>query len=810
MVIVPLYPVLRFLGPVLLTVALLPWTHRSAEAAGPRFRAQSAQTITQAVRMNTRQIFKPSFAIASRHAQPMTAVGRSADALWFASGKQTGEIQVWNVQNGQREAQLMGHRAAVNAVVFAPALAALATTPPDPAIKILKSRQFLASGGADGDIILWRVETQSPLQRMAAHAGGVSGLALAAEGQLWSAGADGQVKLWRPGQSAPVRSWTLDGAVLALAAAPDGKSAAAATAGGITWLGIQDAKPRLQWSAAASTALAFHPGGSVLASGNGQGQVILWSLPQGERRKEATVTEGPVVALAFDPAGQLLAAADDKPLVRLLGALDLEKKAVLAGHQGAVRDLTFLGDRGNHLISAAADRTLRVWDPQGRVETSRLVSLKDGWAVVTPSGFFDGTLDGDLEDRLDAIQWAGDGHAFTLDGFMEKYYRPALLGRLLMAGDQESGFQQALAAPKVETDGFYLPPRVEVLSDSGDRTRSAKARVTVDATDQGGGVNEVRLYHNGKAVGSELAVQSVEEQVNGRTVRKTIFEVELVEGENAFRTLALSNDRIEGEAARLQTVYEAMGEQSKPVFHVFVVGINKYALDDLDLNFALPDAKGVLDFFLLSQGGLYERVITYELYDGDATQTGIRRAMEDMKKLRPQDVVVFYFAGHGETVGEDWFFIPHDLKDFENAGIKAQGISAHTLKELVAGIPAQRVVVMFDACKSGAAADAWKEFEGVKSMALLSRSAGIHLATASTGDQYANEIGELGHGVFTYAILEGLNGGADRPPEDQYVSVEELFAFLKEHVPYLNRKYQTDRQNPVTSARGIDFRVSKP
>ena len=56
---------------------------------------------------------------------------------------------------------------------------------------------------------------------------------------------------------------------------------------------------------------------------------------------------------------------------------------------------------------------------------------------------------------------------------------------------------------------------------------------------------------------------------------------------------------------------------------------------------------------------------------------------------------------------------------------------------------------------------------------------GVAILTASTASQFSRE-GEMwggGHGVFTYYMLLGLKGAADRN-EDGFVTVRELFDYV--------------------------------
>jgi uncharacterized caspase-like protein len=63
----------------------------------------------------------------------------------------------------------------------------------------------------------------------------------------------------------------------------------------------------------------------------------------------------------------------------------------------------------------------------------------------------------------------------------------------------------------------------------------------------------------------------------------------------------------------------------------------------------------------------------------------------------------------------------------------------------------------------------------------LTRSKGRAIVTASRPSEVSIELSELGHGVFTYYLVEGLKGAADAN-RDGIVSLQELYEYVEQQV----------------------------
>ena len=79
------------------------------------------------------------------------------------------------------------------------------------------------------------------------------------------------------------------------------------------------------------------------------------------------------------------------------------------------------------------------------------------------------------------------------------------------------------------------------------------------------------------------------------------------------------------------------------------------------------------------------------------------------------------------------------------------------------------------------------------------------MIASTTDKQFATELAQIGHGVFTYALLKGLGGEAGN--RDKTVTVRELIAYVEEVLPDISQKYKAQPQYPVIESRGQDFPV---
>jgi len=244
--------------------------------------------------------------------------------------------------------------------------------------------------------------------------------------------------------------------------------------------------------------------------------------------------------------------------------------------------------------------------------------------------------------------------------------------------------------------------------------------------------------------------------------------------------------------------------------HVLAIGVSRYQGSNWDLGFARADAEAIARFFTDRSAKLFEAVSATVLTDDSATRSRIQQAFASIgERARPEDVVLVYFAGHGMALGQTYYLLPHEMRDEESieADVRKYGLSDRGLLDSLRRIKALKKIVILDACASGAAVGILARAPAAERAALemLARAEGLFIIAASTHQQDAIEIRELGHGVLTYALLSGLGatGETTVPP---VITVYQLLAYVAQKVPELTTRYgRTTKQIPVAANRGLDF-----
>jgi helicase len=185
------------------------------------------------------------------------------------------------------------------------------------------------------------------------------------------------------------------------------------------------------------------------------------------------------------------------------------------------------------------------------------------------------------------------------------------------------------------------------------------------------------------------------------------------------------------------------------------IGIDRYPAPINRLTCARADAVALGALFTDNSDGHVD-VLT----DADATRDNIVAALRALQTADTDDLVVIGFSGHGT---EDHRLVPVDA-DIDD--LPASCISLEDLARYLDAIPAQHLVVVLDCCFSGgfggarvfAPATTRSVAEDRQTVERLVRGSGRIVLAASGRSEPALETARFGHGLFTYHLLEALQG----------------------------------------------------
>ena len=235
---------------------------------------------------------------------------------------------------------------------------------------------------------------------------------------------------------------------------------------------------------------------------------------------------------------------------------------------------------------------------------------------------------------------------------------------------------------------------------------------------------------------------------------------------------------------------------SKPKIWLVCVGVSDYS-DELNLNgindltYCDVDAEKVCGFYKSPQGGAVPSNQISLLLNSNATKENILNECNRLYNLsKKNDLVVFYFSGHG---GEDLFCTYNGL------------INHQDLRNIIYNCKAEKKICIADACRAGS----WnkgninikKSLSDDESMrlyydALANTSNGIALLMASKTNENSTDDSELKQGLFTYYFIEGLKGSADSN-FDRIITLIELYDFVKQKVSTRSLTRWGKSQTPV-------------
>lgn len=215
-----------------------------------------------------------------------------------------------------------------------------------------------------------------------------------------------------------------------------------------------------------------------------------------------------------------------------------------------------------------------------------------------------------------------------------------------------------------------------------------------------------------------------------------------------------------------------------------IIGIGKYREEKIPpVKYAARDAAIMAKYFE-NLGGI-PRTNIQVLIDEKASKSDIQAYIEEWipRRVNEKSTVFIYYSGHGapDLQGKEAYIVPYEGQpDFPS-----QLYSLQNMYDALGKLKAKQVVVMLDSCFSGAKGRSVTR-EGARPLVMnldtiLPANNKVVVIAGAAGNQISSDYDRAKHGLFTYYLLRGLRGEADKKRTGS-VDLDELYQYVKTNV----------------------------
>ena len=331
----------------------------------------------------------------------LTCISLSPDGRHIAAACADATVRVWDLETGRPVGELLKHAIHVQDIAFSPDGARIATWSLD--------GLRLERKGGTGIVQIWDLETGQPDSELLKHADLVLDVAFSPDGRrVATASIDKTARIWdaETGKSVgePLRH---SGMVTMVTFSPDGRRVVSASGEtGQIWdaeTGLPVGKPlnhavvvdgkRLD-QADVVDCIVFSPDGRRVATGSWDKTARIWDAETGNPMGEPLIHSSWVQTVAFSPDGRHIATACHDASARIWDVETGQPVGEPMKHSEIVRWVAFSPD-GRRVATVCDDRAARIWDAEscqpvcepmkhaGRV--MNFVFSPDGRTVATAS-----------------------------------------------------------------------------------------------------------------------------------------------------------------------------------------------------------------------------------------------------------------------------------------------------------------------------------------------------------------------------------------------------------------------------------------
>ncbi|MDO9529694.1 MAG: caspase family protein [Syntrophales bacterium] len=215
-----------------------------------------------------------------------------------------------------------------------------------------------------------------------------------------------------------------------------------------------------------------------------------------------------------------------------------------------------------------------------------------------------------------------------------------------------------------------------------------------------------------------------------------------------------------------------------------VIGISKYREKIIpSIKYAGRDAE-VTAKYLENLGGIPRSNIKL-LTDDTATKSDLVAYSEEWlsRRVKKNSTVYIFYAGHGapDPQGKEAYIVPYE----GHPDFPSKLYPLNKMYESLNRLPAKNVIVMLDSCFSGVQGRSVTS-KGTRPISIsienpVLSGGNITVIAGATGNQMSSDYDRVEHGLFTYYLLRGMRGEADKNANG-VVELGELYDYVRTNV----------------------------
>lgn len=234
-----------------------------------------------------------------------------------------------------------------------------------------------------------------------------------------------------------------------------------------------------------------------------------------------------------------------------------------------------------------------------------------------------------------------------------------------------------------------------------------------------------------------------------------------------------------------------------------VVGIDEYVRPSIPkLRYAVADAKlfaqALKDTMKVPADNIY--LMTSDTVDENAQPRVINVAyrLDSLKKqVKPEDTVIFYFAGHGLTMDGKPYLLTEEADNRSAMTLKVSALFGGDVIESLRSAKTANTWVVLDACRNSPNSKEDVRLDaavtGSFSDASVGRDGSATMFSCKVGER-SWEWDEMKHGCYTYFLVDGLRRQA--ADEQGRITMQSLSNYVGDQVPKTTSKMGSP-QNPT-------------